>query len=57
MNEVKIFTEYSPLHSFARSKMSEIDLFVAKLTSNDQQPDKLTADLIADKVAVVFSDK
>lgn len=56
MREVKKITEYTPLHSFSRSKARERDLFVAKLTSNDQQADKLTADLIAAKVAEVFSD-
>jgi hypothetical protein len=35
MREVKKITEYTPLHSFTRSKTKEKDLFVAKLTSND----------------------
>ena len=57
MREVKKITEYTPLHSFNRSKGREKDLFIAKLTSNDQQADKLTANLIAEKVAEVFSDE
>jgi hypothetical protein len=55
MREVRKITEYAPFHSFKRCKMREKDLFVAKLTSYDYLADKLTAHLIADKVAEIFS--
>ena len=47
MREVKKITEYTPIHSFNKSYQREKDLFVAKLTSNDQKADNLTANNIA----------
>lgn len=43
MREVKKITEYTPYHSFLRSKEKERGLFVAKLTSNDKKADNLKA--------------
>jgi hypothetical protein len=57
IREVRKIIEYTPLHLFDRNKINEKNLFVAKLTSNDEQADKLIAIRNAEKVADMFSDE
>jgi hypothetical protein len=56
MQEIKKITEHTPYHSFVRSKLKEKNLFVAKLTSNDQEADQLKAKSIAECVADELAD-
>ena len=57
MIEIKKITEHTPLHSFVRSKMLVKNLFVVKLTSYEYNADRLTAHVIANKVAEVFQEE